>query len=160
MFWPLILFWSITLVACYGVWWWHVLTLDPALTFDPVLTNDPGHVLWCVMLACFNPWPCFNLWPCLTYDPGHVLWCVMLACFDPWPCFDLWPCFLLSPCMTYDPGHVLWCVVVAFFDLWPGSCVLVCGGGVFRPVTLAMCSGVETIANFIALFTTPKELWW
>ena len=26
------------------LWWWHVLTLDPALTFDPVLTYDPGHV--------------------------------------------------------------------------------------------------------------------
>ena len=39
-----------TLVAYYGVWWWHVLTLDPALTFDPV----------------------FSYHPVLGYDPGHV----------------------------------------------------------------------------------------
>ena len=83
-------------------------------------------------------------------EAGPPTWCV--ACFDPWP-FST-PTNSLLHMARYKSNLIDWLIDWPCFDFRPWPRVMVCGGSVFWhltlfwSMTLVMCSGVETIANF------------
>ena len=67
---------KLTISSPDGPTGWSVRTIGLSVSYHPVLTHDPGHVLWCVMLACFD------LCPWSRVMVRGALWCVVQACFD------------------------------------------------------------------------------